>query len=166
MNWSKYDLILHEAGVPPIHTSTSVLKEFPSAIKDKLYLIHIAAKDVPEGVGLKAAKTGLKNTIVLDVNVQVDSSIQMLDLLSSIEFLNQIPLIKARDLIRSCKVEQYDSGQVVIKEGTYGNKFYIIMSGIARISSTNSKSKFSKYAYSGDYFGETSLIYDGKRGAE
>jgi hypothetical protein len=166
INWSKYDLILHEAGVPPIHTSTNVLKEFPTAIKEKLYLIHIAAKDVPEGVGLKAAKAGLKNTIVLDVNVQIDHSIQMLDLLSSIEFLNQIPLIKARDLIRSSKIEEYDSGQIVIKEGTYGNKFYIIMSGIARISSSQAKNRFSKYAYSGDYFGETSLIYDGRRGAE
>jgi hypothetical protein len=47
INWHKYDLILHEAGVPPIHTSTAVLKNFPESVKDKLYLVHIAEKDVP-----------------------------------------------------------------------------------------------------------------------
>ena len=67
INWAKYDLILHEAGVPPIHTSTDVLKEFPDSIKEKLYLIHIADSAVPADGGLKVAKTGLKNTIVLDV---------------------------------------------------------------------------------------------------
>ena len=58
VNWLSYDLILHEAGVPPIHTPTKVLEELPPAIKDKLYLVHIAAKDIPTGTGLKAAIPG------------------------------------------------------------------------------------------------------------
>jgi phosphoribosyl 1,2-cyclic phosphodiesterase len=166
INWSKYDIILHEAGVPPIHTSTAILREFPEHIKERLYLVHIANDALPAGSGLKVAKTGLKNTIILDVKVAIDSTIQKLDLLSSIEFLNEIPLTKARDLIRCSKVESYMPGQVVIKEGTYGNKFYIIMSGIAKIYSSNKLTPFSKYAYASDYFGETSLIQDGKRNAK
>ena len=48
INWHKYDLILHEAGVPPIHTSTDILKNLPESGKSKLYLVHIAEKDVPK----------------------------------------------------------------------------------------------------------------------
>ena len=166
IHWNKYDLILHEAGVPPIHTSTSVLKELPESVKEKMYLVHIAQEALPANCGLKVAKTGLKNTLVLDVRVNIDYTLQKLDLLSSIEFLNEIPLSKARDLIRSSKLETYDAGQVVIREGTFGDKFYIILSGIARISSTSKDHPFSKYAYAGDYFGETTLIQDGKRNAE
>lgn len=166
INWSKFDLILHEAGVPPIHTATAVLRNFPESVKKKMYLVHIAADALPADSGLKVAKTGLKNTIILDVKPPIDTTIQKLDLLSSIEFLNEIPLNKARDLIRCSKVETYMPGQVVIKEGTYGNKFYIIMNGIAKISSSGRNGSFSKFAYSGDYFGETSLIHDGKRNAE
>lgn len=166
INWKKYDIILHEAGVPPIHTSTAVLRAFPESIKQKMYLVHIAGDALPADSGLKVAKTGLKNTIVLDVRVTVDTTIQKLDLLSSIEFLNEIPLNKARDLIRCSKVENFMPGQVVIKEGTHGNKFYIIMSGIAMISSKSGNTPFSKFAFSGDYFGETTLIQEGKRNAE
>jgi hypothetical protein len=159
-------LILHEAGVPPIHTSTKVLAQFPDEIKQNMYLVHIAEKDVPQSLGLKAAKTGLMNTLILDVNPSLDATIQKLDLLSSIKFLNEIPLYKARDLIRCCRIETFMPGQVVIKENTSGSKFYIVMSGICKISSDDPSKKFSKYAYTGDYFGETALIDQGKRNAE
>lgn len=46
-NLSQYDLIFHEAGIPPIHTPTSVLQELNPEIKKNLHLYHIALKDVP-----------------------------------------------------------------------------------------------------------------------
>ena len=131
-----------------------------------MYLVHIAEKDVPVGSGLKAAKPGLMNTITLEVNQQNDQTMQKLDLLSSIKFLNEIPLYKTRDLLRCCKVETYMPGQTVIKENTYGSRFYIVMNGICKISSDDPSKRFSKYAYTGDYFGETALIDSGKRNAE
>jgi len=105
--------------------------EFSEEIKERLYLVHIASKDIPENSGLKAAIPGLENTIILPVNPTIDKTIQKLDLLSSIDIFNNIPLNKAKDMIRCCLEEEYNSNQVVIREGTYGNKFYIIMSGIA-----------------------------------
>lgn len=166
INWNKYDLILHEAGVPPIHTPTKVLANLPEEIKKKLLLVHIAEKDVPKTGGLIAAKVGLMNTIILNVTPQVDSTILKLDLLASIKFLNEIPLYKTRDLVRCCKVETFMPGQLVIREGTFGSKFYIVMSGICKIYSDNPSNKFSKFAYTGDYFGETALIDQGKRNAK
>lgn len=166
INWNRYDLILHEAGVPPIHTPTKVLAAFPDEIKKKLQLVHIAEKDVPKNCGLVAAKVGLMNTIILDVNPQIDNTILKLDLLASIKFLNEIPLYKTRDLVRCCKVETFMPGQTVIKEDTYGSKFYIVMSGICRIFSEKPDNTFSKYSYTGDYFGETALIDKGIRNAK
>lgn len=166
INWGKYDLILHEAGVPPIHTPTKVLAQFPEEIKKKMFLVHIAEKDVPINTGLIAARVGLMNTIVIETNPKLDFTMQKLDLLSSIKFLNEIPLYKTRDLVRCCKIESYEPGQCIIKENTHGSKFYIVMSGICRIYSDDPSKKFSKFAFTGDYFGETALIDQGKRNAK
>ncbi len=35
------DVILHEAGIPPIHTPVKVLKELNPKIKEKLFLVSI-----------------------------------------------------------------------------------------------------------------------------
>ena len=166
INWDKYDLILHEAGVPPIHTSTKVLSNLPPEVQKKLYLVHIAEKDVPNDGLLKPAKTGLSNTLCLEVEPKIDETCLKLDILSSIEFLNDIPLYKARDLVRCCVEEEYLPGQIVIKEGTMGSKFYIVQKGIAKIFSKTPGKQFSKYALPGDYFGETALISEGNRNAE
>jgi len=53
----------------------------------------------------------------------------------------------------------------VIKEGTYGDKFYIIASGIAKIYSTNPDHVFEKICIAGDYFGEGALVSHIKRSA-
>lgn len=64
-NLEKYDCILHEAGVPPIHTATKVLQTLPADIKKKMYLYHIANKDVPAEGDLTKALPGFENTIVI-----------------------------------------------------------------------------------------------------
>lgn len=166
INWLKFDVILHESGVPPIHTSVEVLKHFPEEVKERMYLVHIAEKDLPEGCNLKIAKTGLENTLEIEVNPKIDKTCLKLDLLSSVEFLNEIPLIKARDLVRCCQEEKYMPGQVIVKEGTKGSKFYIVQSGIGRIFSNTEGKIFSKFIYCGDYFGETALISEGFRNAK
>ena len=38
----EHDLVLHECGVPPIHTSIDILAQLPNYIKEKLYLVHVA----------------------------------------------------------------------------------------------------------------------------
>jgi hypothetical protein len=58
------DVLLHEAGAPPIHTPLTVLQELPQHIKDRLYVVHTAA--IPPDSGLKVAPTGTAGTIRLD----------------------------------------------------------------------------------------------------
>jgi len=58
------DVLLHEAGAPPIHTPLSVLQELPDKVKARLYVVHTAA--VSDDSGLRVAPTGTNGTIRLD----------------------------------------------------------------------------------------------------
>ena len=91
IDFSKYDCILHEAGIPPIHTPISILRELPEDIKDKMYLYHVAEKDIPIDSGLKSAKVGLSNTIYIIKDSKLSNTLSNLDLLKSMEILNYIP---------------------------------------------------------------------------
>jgi len=58
------DLILHEAGVPPVHTPLATLKALPEDVRKRLLVVHSAAKDVPADSGLRRAQAGVENSIV------------------------------------------------------------------------------------------------------
>lgn len=58
------DLLLHEAGAPPIHTPLDVLLELPDRVKKRMYVVHTSA--LPEGCELRVAPTGTAGTIRLD----------------------------------------------------------------------------------------------------
>ena len=65
------DLILHEAGAPPIHTPLAVLLDLPQEVKKRLYVVHTST--LPADCELKAAPTGTAGTIRLD---QLDQASQ------------------------------------------------------------------------------------------
>ena len=52
-------------GIPPIHTPAEVLKGFSDDVKKRMWLIHVAGKDIPKDCGLKGGVPGLENTMVL-----------------------------------------------------------------------------------------------------
>lgn len=58
------DLLLHEAGVPPLHTPLDILLQLPDHVKKRLFVVHTAA--LPPDCELKVAPTGTKGTIRLD----------------------------------------------------------------------------------------------------
>ena len=58
------DLLLHEAGAPPIHTPLDVLLKLPEKVKKRLFVVHTSA--LPPDCELKAAPTGTQGTIRLD----------------------------------------------------------------------------------------------------
>ncbi|KAF2074969.1 hypothetical protein CYY_003708 [Polysphondylium violaceum] len=70
------DVIIHECGVPPIHTSVEALNSLPESTKEKLWVVHTSK--IPEKIditnrngttmtipvtGLKTPKVGLENTM-------------------------------------------------------------------------------------------------------
>lgn len=58
------DLLLHEAGAPPIHTPLEVLLQLPQRVKRRLYVVHTSA--LPDDCELRVAPTGTQGTIRLD----------------------------------------------------------------------------------------------------
>jgi hypothetical protein len=58
------DVLLHEAGAPPIHTPLSVLNELPDRVKKRLYVVHTSA--LPDDCDLRVAPTGTAGTIRME----------------------------------------------------------------------------------------------------
>lgn len=58
------DLLLHEAGAPPVHTPLEVLMKLPQRVKKRLYVVHTAT--LPKDCDLRVAPTGTAGTLRLD----------------------------------------------------------------------------------------------------
>eukprot|EP00164_Ancoracysta_twista_P004189 GFYU01005636.1.p1 GENE.GFYU01005636.1~~GFYU01005636.1.p1 ORF type:complete len:543 (-),score=157.68 GFYU01005636.1:324-1760(-) len=79
------DLILHEAGVPPIHTPAKILAELPEDVRQRMFLVHTSKANVPEG--LKMADEG--QTISLPVQPTEDGS-RFISLVEDFTLLKQL----------------------------------------------------------------------------
>lgn len=130
-----HDLILHEAGVPPIHTPMETLEALPEDVKSRMLVVHVALDKIPEGSGLRAAIPGVENTVVIE-NVeepQHAKALETLDLLSSIPVFQQLTLKHASDVLSFSKVMHFGPGEPIISKGEVGTCFYAIMSGQAQV---------------------------------
>lgn len=159
-----HTVVLHEAGVPPLHTPTSALAALPDEVKRRLHLVHIAEKDVPGGVGLKTAPIGLARTLRIDVApVAHAEAIELLNAFGAVELFNEFPLARAREILHVARKLAVPAGERIIGAGTPGDAFYIIASGI--VSVIQDGREFKRYQ-AGDYFGETALLLDQPRNAD
>lgn len=76
-----------------------------------MYLVHIAEKDLLKNKGLKIAKTGIENTIILigpnsGKNIDI---LRKIDLLSSINIFENLNLNNLRSLIDCLQQEEFYS---------------------------------------------------------
>ena len=159
-----HNLILHEAGIPPLHTPTSALAELAPEVKRRVFLVHIAEKDVPIDAGLRPAKVGLEHTLRVDVSPpEHGEAIALLDAVSMVDFLRDLPLSRARQLLQVARRISLPAGERIVKQGTRGDAFYIVVHGHVDVMRDGVKLK----AYqAGDYFGERALILDEPRMAD
>ncbi|VVT53455.1 uncharacterized protein SAPINGB_P003582 [Magnusiomyces paraingens] len=80
------------------------------------------------------------------------------------EFLKDVPILSTLDTYQLSKLadalssETYETGQVVIKEGDVGDKFYIVENGNASVTK-NGEGKVQDLT-KGSYFGEVALLND------
>lgn len=164
-DFSKYDIIVHESGIPPIHTSTAVLNKLSEEVKEKLYLVHIAQKDLPKDFNLKLLPLGLKKTVaVIADEASAQSSVLInLNLLGDLELIKWIPFNRILEIINCFSEMRFKENEQIIQQDTFGQTFYIVKSGIVRIFSDKPENKFSKLCYRADYFGESCIMDDGFR---
>eukprot|EP00536_Pseudo-nitzschia_multiseries_P007501 jgi/Psemu1/256296/estExt_Genewise1Plus.C_1770056 len=66
------DLLLHEAGVPPLHTAFAELHRLPNRVKKRMYVVH--ASKIPEEFDLRKAPTGTEGTLRLDESLKGENS--------------------------------------------------------------------------------------------
>jgi len=121
-----------------------VLAALPVDVKNRLYLVHTAEKDLLKDSGLKIAKTGIENTMILipsNTNKQI-STIRRLDLLSSIDIFEHLTIKNIRWLLDTLELEEFNTGEYIVREGSLGNKFYIIESGLAKVFSSQKGNEY------------------------
>jgi CRP-like cAMP-binding protein/glyoxylase-like metal-dependent hydrolase (beta-lactamase superfamily II) len=159
-----HNLILHEAGIPPLHTPTTALAELSPEVKKRVFLVHIAEKDVPRDTGLRPAKVGLEHTLRVDVAPpEHGEAIALLDAVSMVDFLRDLPLSRARQLLQVARRIRLPEGERIVTQGTRGDAFYIVVNGHVDVVRDGAKLKTYQ---AGDYFGERALLLDQVRVAD
>ncbi len=159
-----HSVIFHEAGVPPLHTPVKSLAALPDDVKERLYLVHIAKKDVPEGQRLKSAAVGLDNTLRIDVEQpHFADAIDVLNVFCSIDFFRDLPMSRARELLLLAKRRVVAEHETIIAQHSEGHEFFVIVQGTVTVMKDG---EYVKSYHSGDYFGETALVLNQPRTAD
>ena len=159
------DVVLHEAGVPPIHTPVTVLAQLPEDVrKNHLHLIHIgggSAKEAEEKHGMRVAKPGVENTIRLEVPESHNAlAIDILGTAQAIDLFRNFNINQCIQFLESVEVDVYEPDTVIVDKGRgLKDNFYLIMNGVATVSTD---SGYSRPVRRGDYFCE--LLNEGDHG--
>lgn len=163
-DFTAYDLILHEAGIPPIHTSLQVLGALPPEVKEKLFLIHIASHDISKEHGLKGVCTGFDFTHTLIArDDDPDQTVNNLDLICSMDIVQWMPFNRISELMQCIQEQHFRAGETIVRAGTRGDCLYIVKNGSLRIVGETPNQGFIKTYLRGDYFGESALLRHGER---
>lgn len=158
-----HTVIFHEAGMPPLHTPMESLNKLPESVKKRLYLMHLSEAKIPKDSGLKKAPDGREGSIVIPVAPPpTNEAFEHLDTLSHIDLFSDLPIDKAREFLTLVNVETFKTGDLLIKEGTVGDRFFMILSGRARVERDG---KIFKVYSNNDYLGETSMVLNKPRNA-
>lgn len=137
-----HDVILHEAGVPPIHTPMDTLVSLSDEIKKRVFVVHVALETIPPDSGLQPAIPGVENTIILkDAEVPPHSdALEILELVGSIELFSGLNIKRAGEILDFVHIEEFKKGDTVVTKGEVGTCFYAIMSGVAEVRVSRSRS--------------------------
>ncbi len=158
-------VIYHESGIAPLHTPIAYLNSLPKKTRKRIVIYHIARKDFPAKTDLTLARFGIEHTLNFKTSPpRFETAYQILGILKNLDFFEDLPIAKAQEFMDIVEEERYRKGQVIIKKGTPGDKFYIIYSGNVSVDSGGLEQKKIYGTY--DYFGEVALVTDQTRAAD
>ncbi len=159
------NVIYHESGIAPLHTPIAHLDSLPEDVKKRIVVYHISEKDFPKQTHLTLAKFGIENTLYFNAaapeNVKAS---QILSTLKQLDFFEDMPISRAQEFIDIVQIERYKKGDLIIQQGTSGDRFYIIYFGSVSVRTQDLQSRKIYGAY--DYFGEVALVTNQLRTAD
>lgn len=151
------DLLLHEAGIAPIHTPAEALKQLPEAIRKNLRIIHVSDKRAEEA-GLDKVQSGFENTIRVAVpGSQHAHATNILQILLATDLFRSLDVTTAIDVLQVTHERQYNIGEVICTKGASGDSLRIIRAGTVNLDRDGHKREL-RFC---DYFGEIALLTDG-----
>ncbi|MBX3167281.1 MAG: cyclic nucleotide-binding domain-containing protein [Candidatus Eremiobacteraeota bacterium] len=152
------DLVIHEAGIPPIHTPMGVLAALPDEVKQNLYLTHVSESAIPADSGLRLAPPGVGRTIRLEVEPpDVSHAQHMLEALAHVDLFQPLGIARAAEFLRISQYVCYPQGCRLVTAGEKGEYFHIILNGEADIVREGQLVKrVGRY----DYIGEVAVVLD------
>ncbi|MCP4138132.1 MAG: cAMP/cGMP-dependent 3',5'-cyclic-AMP/GMP phosphodiesterase [bacterium] len=158
-------VIYHESGVPPLHTPAAFLNSLPKEVQKKTVVYHIAEKDFPEKTSLTLAKFGIENTLYFETRSPFfEKTYQLLALLKNLDFMNEIDVSKVQEFFTIVEEEVYRKGDLILRKGSPGDKFFIIYSGNISVDSEGLEQNKIYGTY--EYFGEVALLTGQERAAD
>lgn len=85
---------------------------------------------------------------------------EMFNVLSTIDFLQELGEEALWDVVERLKVQLYSKGEVIIRQGDMGDTFYILLFGDVKVVAKNEKGHIflSKELSRGNFFGEISVL--------
>ena len=158
-------VIYHESGIAPLHTPITYLNSLPEDIQKRTVVYHIAAKDFPQETDLTLATFGMENTLYFETSPpSYEQSYKTLAALKHLDFFESPPVEKVQEFVSIVEEEHFKKSEVVIRQGSIGDKFYLIVSGNVAVKSDHLVSDiiFSEF----EYFGEVALLTDRPRTAD
>ena len=159
------DVIYHESGVPPLHTSVDWLNSLPKEMQKKTVVYHIAKKDFPSETNLTLARFGIEHTLYFKVKPpRFEKTYEILGLLRHLDFFQGFSLEKIQEFLLSIKEEKFKKGEYIIRRGSEGSKFYIISTGNVAVFLDGLEQKKLYGAF--EYFGEVGLITNSQTTAD
>lgn len=158
------DLILHEAGLPPIHTPIDVLCQLSPKIKQKLYVNHISVDKLPSNSNLKLAPPGVESTLKIEVDPpKMWLAQRVLDLFAGLDLFCSLGVAKIAEFLRIAHYQTYFQDETIVATGDPGEDFYLILSGEAEVRQHGELlTRLARY----DYFGEVGLFLSAERTAD
>eukprot|EP01119_Soliformovum_irregulare_P016674 TRINITY_DN4868_c0_g1_i4.p1 TRINITY_DN4868_c0_g1~~TRINITY_DN4868_c0_g1_i4.p1 ORF type:complete len:786 (-),score=204.84 TRINITY_DN4868_c0_g1_i4:504-2861(-) len=138
------DVIIHESGVPPVHTSIFNLNELPTHTKKRMLIVHCHAipatveKTLPDGKkiqvevkDLKIPPCGLENTLVIQTSPEHEGysqSSRKFKMISDSFFFKSVSPKIICDLFDAMEQHTVEEGKIMIEAGTRADAFYLLTS--------------------------------------
>jgi len=154
------DLLLHEAGIAPIHTPLEALKALPEDLRKNLKIIHVGSKRVKEAIemGIDTVKVGFDHTITVPVpRLQHSDATNILHMLLQTDLFRSLDVSTAIDLLLVTHKRNYKADELIVKAGDPGDNLRIVQAGSVALE-RDGVSRELRYC---DYFGEGALLTDG-----